>query len=245
MVRRRHDLAVYWHLSGSKVMHHVSLGLVAALCLAAASPALAQSSVSIQFQDGRVTLSARNAPLRTILAEWARVGGSRIVNIERVGGAPLTIEIVNEPERTALATLLRGVGGHAAAARAATLPGTSSLDRIFLLTTPPLQQAASSSSSPTPGVQQSPVVRFIPGEPDDDLQADAAARRADVQRLRDEAAAAAAALRDAQDEADARRRPQQPATVPGFPGGVIPGGGGRPGEVAPAARPQSPDSDEP
>jgi hypothetical protein len=33
-----------------------------------------EEPVQLQFQEGRVTLRAQNAPVRAILAEWARLG---------------------------------------------------------------------------------------------------------------------------------------------------------------------------
>ena len=83
--------------------------LVSALLLISAVPADAQQPVSVQFRAGRVTLVARNAPIRTILAEWARLGGATVVNGERVAGAPVTLELTDVPERQALDVILRGV----------------------------------------------------------------------------------------------------------------------------------------
>ena len=50
---------------------------VAAVLLGWALPLRAQQSVTLQFNDGHVTLSAQNAPVRVILAEWARLGPAR------------------------------------------------------------------------------------------------------------------------------------------------------------------------
>ena len=47
---------------------------VAAVLLGWALPAIAQESVKLQFNAGQVTLSVQNAPVRVILAEWARLG---------------------------------------------------------------------------------------------------------------------------------------------------------------------------
>ena len=68
--------------------------------------------VRIEFADGHVTIKAENAPLRAILAEWARQGGTRMVNAERVTSAPVTLDLTNAPERQALDILLRGVAGY-------------------------------------------------------------------------------------------------------------------------------------
>ena len=53
-----------------------------------------------------VTLIAQNAPLRTILAEWASVGGSTIVNADRV------VDILLGFARTSGATLLAVTHDH-------------------------------------------------------------------------------------------------------------------------------------
>ena len=50
-------------------------------------------TLSLEFHDGRVRLTAENVPVSRILAEWTRVGGTRIVNGERVPGAPVTLQL--------------------------------------------------------------------------------------------------------------------------------------------------------
>ena len=47
---------------------------------------------------GRSSLVAKDATVRQILAEWARVGQTRIVNGERIAGGPVTLELTNVPE---------------------------------------------------------------------------------------------------------------------------------------------------
>ena len=99
-----------------------------------ASAAAQSPGVSIQFHNnGTVTLQARNAPLRTILQEWARSGGTTIINADRVSAAPMTIELTNVPERDALATILRSTSGYVVGARAVAATGASSYDRIMVL----------------------------------------------------------------------------------------------------------------
>jgi len=248
-------------------MRLTGIALVAVL-LAAALPAAAQSPVSIQFNDGRVTLIANNAPLRTILSEWARVGGSKIVNAERVTGLPVTLELNNVPEREALRTLLRSLGGYMAAARRVDMPGASSLDRIFLIPTPAPANTAATNVVSTPAVAprpgavqtftQSPPPLFFPGDPDndqtDEIVLPNGTRRvvntntAATQQAVREAAAAAAAARANQaavDEDEERPKQQAPATTPGMPGGVI-RGSARPGEITPPPpQPRNRPNDEP
>ena len=90
--------------------------VAAALLLSSAMPVWAQA-VQLQFHDGRVSMSAQNVPLRTILNEWARVGGTRIVNADRVPAGPVSIEFKDVPERQALDTLLRAASGYMAGPR--------------------------------------------------------------------------------------------------------------------------------
>ena len=110
------------------------LTFAAALLLAHTGLASAQS-IKLEFQDGRVNLSAQNAPIRAILAEWARLGGTNIVNGERVTGAPLTLELQGIPERQALDVVLRDVAGYMIAARELPGRGASKFDRVMILPT--------------------------------------------------------------------------------------------------------------
>jgi len=109
--------------------------LSAALLLVCAGPAAAQT-VKIEFSGGRVTLVAQNAPARAVLAEWARLGGTRIVNGEQIAGAALTLELIDYPERQALEIILRNVPGYIVSARQSPgVGGASTFDRVLILAT--------------------------------------------------------------------------------------------------------------
>ena len=120
--------------------------------------------MTLQIQNGLVTLDARNVSPRQILAEWARVGGAKIVNGEKVAGPAVTLQLPGVPERQALDIILRGVSGYMLAMRQPGSAGASTFDRILILPTsvaprnppPPPQQAA------RPVVLQPPVFQ----EPD-------------------------------------------------------------------------------
>jgi hypothetical protein len=127
--------------------------LIGALLLCCAAPAAAQS-VKLAFHDGRVDITAQDAPLRTILAEWSRVGGTTIVNADRVGGLPVTLELTNVPERSALDVLLRSVSGYMAGPRAQTAANLSSFDSILIVPT----------STPAPPAPM-PVRQTVAGPP--------------------------------------------------------------------------------
>jgi len=111
------------------------ISAAAAACLCCAALASAQAPLRLQISDGRVTLHAQNVPIRTILAEWARIGGTKIVNGDRVAGTPLTLDLEGVPERQALDIILRSVSGYALGARAADTQGASMYDRIMILPT--------------------------------------------------------------------------------------------------------------
>jgi hypothetical protein len=104
--------------------------VVVLLGCAASSSAQA---VSLQFDNGLVTLNAQNAPVRTILAEWSRLGGTRFLNADRVGGAPVTMELTSIPERQALEILLRSVAGYVVTQREGA--GVSRLGGVAILPT--------------------------------------------------------------------------------------------------------------
>src|SRR5262245_1436035 len=89
---------------------------VAAL-LVASSAAFAE--VHVTMQNGRVSVVAKDATVRQILTEWARVGQTKIVNVERIPGGPITLELTNVPEAQALEVLLRSLSGYITAPRAA------------------------------------------------------------------------------------------------------------------------------
>src|SRR6188508_1790504 len=93
-----------------------SMAGAALVVILAASTASAE--VQLAIRDGRVTLTATNATVRQILSEWARIGQTKIVNVERIPGGPVTLELNNVPEATALEVLLRAMSGYIAAPRA-------------------------------------------------------------------------------------------------------------------------------
>jgi hypothetical protein len=129
-------------------------GLFALLALAlAASPAHA-AGVKLTIDGGKVSIDAQDATVRQILDEWARVGKTRIVNLERISSGPLTIKLDNVAEDVALDILLRAVPGYMAAPRATHLANASVYDRIFILATtsaaPPPPNRAGMPGAPVP-----------------------------------------------------------------------------------------------
>ena len=152
----------------------------AAMLLGVAATSSAQA-VSLQFNNGRVTLNAQNAPIRTILFEWARLGGTRIVNGERLGGAPVTLELTDMPELAALDILLRAAAGYVVTQRQEP-GGPSMLGGVVILATssaprtqPPVTFGATTvqqqrplpedAAEDRPGVAAAPVLPGVPTAP--------------------------------------------------------------------------------
>ena len=148
--------------------------LTVALAFAVAAPAAAQQ-LTVAFNDGLVTIDATSVPVRTILNEWAKKGGTKVVGVDRVTGAPLTVKLVDVPEAKALEVILRSVAGYMAAPRS-TGGGSSIYDRIMVMatsSTPPPAPAPTRPNQPMPGANG--TQRFIPPQrqvSDDDDNSD-------------------------------------------------------------------------
>jgi hypothetical protein len=146
------------------------ISIAAALLLYGAMPAAAQ--IKLEFSQGLVNLTAENATARSILAEWARLGGTRILNGDRVAGPPLTLELVGVSERQALDVILRGVSGYMIASRQVAGAGASAFDRIMILPTSTAPRLAAAPAAAPPPVAFLP--QGLPREEilDDDLDDD-------------------------------------------------------------------------
>jgi hypothetical protein len=141
----------------------LALAGIAWLALGSASFA----DVRISIHDGRVSLSAKDATVRQILTEWARVGRTQIVNVERISGGPITIEFNNVPEQEALDMLLRSVSGYMVASRAVVISDASLFDRVIVMPTSAAPRPAPSAAPPPPP-PFAQVNGFIPQPQDDD-----------------------------------------------------------------------------
>jgi hypothetical protein len=132
----------------------------AAAWLLAGSVAFAE--VQLSLQDGRVTLIAKDATVRQILTEWARVGQTTVVNLDRIPGGPLTLELSDVPEQQALDVLLRSLTGYMAAPRAAVTANLSRFDRIVVMPTSAPPRAPVSAAAPPPAfAQPQPQPQFV------------------------------------------------------------------------------------
>jgi hypothetical protein len=137
-----------------------SLILAAAACLIAVSTASAD--VQLTLQGGRVSIVAKDATVRQILTEWARVGQTKIVNVERIPGGLVSIELNNVPESQALEVLLRAMSGYIAAPRAVDVANLSRFDRIIVMPTLAGARPPASSAPPPPVFQQAPQFNQAP-----------------------------------------------------------------------------------
>ncbi len=210
---------------------HVFGLLVAALALAA-TPASAQVRISIA--EGRVTVSATDATIRQILTEWARVGQTRIVNLDRLSGAPMSLELTNVPEAQALETVLRSVSGYLAAPRARELPNASRYDRIFLL-------ASSSGTAARPGASAPPPAPSFPPPPFNDDQPvfdEEAPRPPAAQQNQNVPVRGPAFATFPQQQVPTQPQSEPTVVVPAF--GAPPAGVSTPGMVVPTPQPVSP-----
>ncbi|HVQ16058.1 MAG TPA: hypothetical protein VMS40_20800 [Vicinamibacterales bacterium] len=216
-----------------------SRSIVAALLVLLGASSASAQVLSLEFHDGRVRLIAENVPVSRILSEWARLGGTKIVNGERVPGAPVTLQIVDVPERQALETVLRGAAGYMVLARdAATPSGASSFDKILVLPTTSRAPAAAAIPSPPPPQFQNRLEPEPEPEPDveiDDSQGSPEAPpRGAFPRGRLPGVNAPAPSEGPDDDEPGQETPPPPS--PGNPFGVVPGGA-RPGTVnTPPAR---------
>ncbi|MEO6223085.1 MAG: hypothetical protein ABIP90_07525 [Vicinamibacterales bacterium] len=149
--------------------------VVAAALLSVAIPMRAQNTrkLDISFSAGRVTIVAENVTLPEIFREWARKGGSRIVNAERLPGTPVMLtEFKDQPEADVLRTLLREAPGYGAAMRTAP-DGASTVQTVFILAVRSTVASTSGSAAPIASQVQSPSPvappRMIQGSPDDEI----------------------------------------------------------------------------
>jgi hypothetical protein len=137
----------------------------AVVCAAVLVAAPASADVRLTIVNGQVTLSAKDATLRQILAEWARVGQTTFVNAEGVAGGPLTIELANVSEEQALDVVLRSVSGYLAAPRSVAIGNASRYDRILVM---PTSTGTRPSAAPAPPMFQQPQFNPPPIEDTED-----------------------------------------------------------------------------
>jgi len=207
-----------------------SRSIVAALIVLLGASSASAQVLSLEFHDGRIRLTAENVPVSRILDEWARRGGTKIVNGERVPGPPVTLQLNDVPERQALEIVLRGAAGYMVLARDTITPGASALDKILVLPTTSRAPAAAAPAQPAPTPPQ------FQNRPDTDVDLDEPAENPQPQspgafpRSRVPANAPPNAPPPASTQDEEPAQIEAPAPAPGNPFGVVPGGA-RPGTI--------------
>jgi hypothetical protein len=146
------------------VVFALSAMLLPAAALAQTSPSA--RVLDLSFNNGTVTLVAKNVTVAEIMAEWARKGGSRVVNAEKLVGTPMSYEFQNMPEVTVLQSVLRSAAGYIAAPRRPGGPvGASTLEQVQILATSRPTQSSVTTMPANPMSNPIPIM----GSPDDDI----------------------------------------------------------------------------
>src|SRR6478752_7163618 len=114
-------------------MHKLARLALATVLLSGCATLATAGDLKLTIDNGRVTLIAQDVPLRQILDEWSRVGKTTIVNGDKLSGPPLTLQLVDRPEREVLDLILRSASGYIAAQRNVTEPGASVFDKVMIL----------------------------------------------------------------------------------------------------------------
>jgi hypothetical protein len=104
--------------------------------------------------NGFATLTAQNVTVPEIFAEWARVGGSKVTNAEKLPSTRISVQFVSYPEARLVETLVRlskaqGAGSIVAPRLADAPPTPSRLQAINILpsSTPSANMVATPMSS--------------------------------------------------------------------------------------------------
>jgi len=146
------------------------LRVALAIAVVAGSASVAAAGdLKLTLSNGRVTLIAQDVPLRQILDEWSRVGKTTIVNGDKLTGPPLTLQLVDRPEREVLDLLLRSASGYIVAQRAVSVPEASVFDRVMILPVSRGPVGVAANTPPTPFNNRPVTMQQMPMPvPDDD-----------------------------------------------------------------------------
>ncbi len=152
-------------------MRYLAPVVITVAGLLAPAPAAAQAYVparalEITFNNGRVTLVASGVTVPEIMSEWARKGGSRVVNAEKVIGGLVSFEFRDVPEALVLQSVLRSAAGFIAAPRRPGGPtGASEIEQVMILAVsrPSANAVITMPTNPMPN----PI--SMQGSPDDDI----------------------------------------------------------------------------
>jgi hypothetical protein len=121
--------------------------------------------LALEIENGRVRLDVRNVPVRTILEEWARIGHTTIINSASITGGPVTLQLIDVPERGALEVLLRDVSGYILKPREDEF-GKSLYEQILILPPSSVSKGRAEQrdplSTPQPVMSSGPSPNFRP-----------------------------------------------------------------------------------
>jgi len=135
---------------GGSVLNIVAFALAVIGVLGA--PPAPSRPIQLSIRDGRVWLKADHATITDVLAEWARVGHTQIVNAESLAAIPLTVELRDVPELEALAVITRSTGGFMTVSRAAgnadAAATLSQFSRVVILAAAPRSAFAKPATTP-------------------------------------------------------------------------------------------------
>ena len=136
------------------------LAAAAVLGLLSASSAAAQN-LSLEIENGLVTLEADGVTIDEILACWTATTGLNVISKNGRGSdVPVTLRLNAVPERDALAMILRDLSGYIMGERRDPQSGVVSIDRLMIL---PDSAAQAPATMPTPaGRQPGGVRRGVP-----------------------------------------------------------------------------------
>jgi hypothetical protein len=150
-------------------MQKLFRGLVLVAAAAGIATSAAAGELTIKIADGRATVIARDVTLREILAEWARVGDTKVVNGEKLTAGPISLELVDMPEKDVLDILLRSAAGYMTGPRPAGVAGASLYDRVMILATSKPPANTGINPAPQPFGGRTAITQMPPQpQPEDD-----------------------------------------------------------------------------
>ena len=147
-------------------MYKIFRTIVLAGLFTALASAASAGDLRFSLANGRATIVADDVPVRLILAEWARVGKTTIVNADKLAGPAVTLQLIDVPEQQALETLLRSASGYVVAQRATYVAGASMFDRVLIM--PTSRPPAVSAIAPPPSFNAPPRPMPMPTSDEDD-----------------------------------------------------------------------------
>ena len=121
--------------------------LVVTAALLACAEGSAAQTLSLRVQDGRATLEARGVSARQIVAEWAAQTEATVVGSDALSPEPVTLHLVEVPERVALDIILREARGYILGAGPRRTAASNFGSILIMPATSPRSPASPSESS--------------------------------------------------------------------------------------------------